>query len=354
MSRHLDEGHLRDEGASAGKDRFPDADRLDRMIDEVTASVRDGRQGGAADVGEADDVVAALSRVTALAGEPVEPSVRARHLARIRTSEPASRRRRSRVGTPAPLAGLRRRLAPIAAAATTLVLVGAGGTVAAAQDAGPDDMLYGVKRASEQVWETLPRGSERAAAVHLTLAQRRLAEARQAPHHAAELVAEGVADAEQAAEELPGQAVDTLSRLLGDGEGSLPAQASPAARAALHRNCVKIAAKRGLDDSPCGPAPDYQHPGRGRGPGGAKAEPGAKEREPRGWGPGGRPEGETGPPPHSRGWGPGGRPEGETGPPPHARGWGPGGRPDDWVGPPPGVPGRGPEPRDETTEPDGS
>jgi hypothetical protein len=196
--------------------------------------------------------------------------------------------------------------------------------------------------------------------VHLTLAERRLGEARHAPHHAAELVAEGVADAEEAAEELPGQAVDTLSRLLGDGEGSLPAQASPAARAALHRNCVKIAAKRGLDDSPCGPAPDYQHPGRGRGAGGAKpepdakADPGAKGREPRGWGPGGRPDDWVGPPPHARGWGPGGRPEGETGPPPHARGWGPGGRPDDWVGPPPGVPGRGPEPRDEATEQDGS
>jgi hypothetical protein len=262
-------------------------------------------------------------RVRALGDEPIPSDVRDRHLLRIRTHEPAGA---PPSRTPAPARGWRRRLAPLTAAATALVLFGGGGTVvAAAQDAVPDDALYGVKRASEQVWVGLPRGRERAAEMQLAMAERRLDEARRAPDHAPRLIGEGVENAEAAAEELPEEAIETFGRLLGKGEGSLPEQASPRARQALHRNCVRIAGKHGLSAERCGGEPDAgDHPGRGpradvgRGQGrdGAPGREGAPgqlgERGPRmddgehpgrGWGPGGRPEGTVGPPPGTPGRG---------------------------------------------------
>jgi hypothetical protein len=250
-------------------------------------------------------------RVRALADEPVPTDVRERHLHRIRTHEASHEAAHGAAAARAPSAAgpprLHRRLAPLTAAATALVLFGGGGTVVAAQDAVPDDALYGVKRASEQVWTSLPRDAGRSAEVRLALAERRLGEARRAPEHAQRLISEGVEEAEAAAEERPESAIESLGRLLGEGEGRLPDQASPRARQALHRNCLRIAAKHGLSDAPCGDAPEVgDHPGRGpRG----EAGPAAPGRQKDGAHPG-------------RGWGPGGRPEGA-------------------VGPPPGVPGRG-------------
>jgi hypothetical protein len=242
-----------------------------------------------------------------LRDEPVPPAVRDRHLARIRSHEPApvtAPARRARRST--------RRLAPLTAAATALVILGGGGTVVAAQESVPDDALYGVKRASEQVWVAIPRGGERSAEVHLALAERRLGEARRVPEHAPRLIDEGVTQAEAAADDRPDEAIETLGRLLGEGEDALPAQASPRARQALHRNCTRIAAEHGLSDAPCGGAPEAgEHPGRG--PGGEVGRGLGREGAPGQLGPrdGDRPDGHPG-----RGWGPGGRPDGAVGPPP--------------------------------------
>jgi hypothetical protein len=278
---------------------------------------------------ERDPTEQAERRIRALGDEPLPSEVRDRHLLRIRTHVPAGS---VPARAPEPARGWRRRLAPLTAAATALVLFGGGGTVvAAAQDAVPDDALYGVKRASEQIWVGLPRDRERAAEMQLAMAERRLGEARRAPDHAQRLITEGVENAEAAAEERPEEAIEAFGRLLGEGEGKLPEQASPRAREALHRNCARIAAKHGLSDAPCGSPPAASdHPGRGpradveRGQGheGAPGREGAPgqlgERGPR------FEDGEH----RGRGWGPGGRPEGR-------------------VGPPPGMPGRGePEPED--------
>ena len=310
-------GHRHDQG--------PDVDAVDRSIDAVVT----GRT--AADHSE-DDAIATrtvLERVRALASTPLPAASRSRHLLTIRTHEPAvAERRRPRLAPARPR--LRRRTAAVVSASLTGLLVLGGGTIAAAQDAPPDAALYGVKRASEQAWLMVPRASERAAEVQLALAERRLHEARERPEHAERLVAEGLENVDAAAEELPEEAIANFARLLGDGDDALPPTASPVARAALHRNCLRIAERHGLDAGPCGPAPEVQHPGRG-------GRPDAGDG-PRPGGPPGLGDGER---PIPRGWGPGGRPEGTEGPPPGVPGWGPGGRPDDAVGPPPGTPGHG-------------
>jgi hypothetical protein len=259
-----------------------------------------------------DDELAAVERLQRLAEVPLPPEVRERHLLAIRTTEPVEGAGR----TSSPSRGWRRaahvqrRLVPVAAASLALVLVAGGGTVALAGNAVPEDALYGVKRTAEQVWVAVPRGSQGAAELQLTLAGRRLAEAERAPAHAERLVAEGLENAEAAAEELPEEAIESLSRLLGDGEGRLPDRASPRARSALHRNCVRIAEKHGLDVGPCGEAPPDEHPGGGKGLGHGRGQ---------GMGPGtgvGPKRDGSGHP--GRGWGPGGRPPGVVGPPPAA------------------------------------
>ncbi|TVP69740.1 MAG: hypothetical protein EA340_06795 [Nitriliruptor sp.] len=311
------------------RDLDPDVDAVDRSIDEVVAGRLDATD---------DDAVAVssvLRRVRTLAATPLPAASRTRHLLTIRTHTPAGERpapaggpRRASAGVPR----LRRRTAAVVSATLTGLLVLGGGAIAAAQDAPPDAALYGVKRASEQAWVMVPRRSERAAEVQLALAERRIDEARQRPEHAERLVAEGLENVDSAAEELPQEAIDNFARLLGDGPDALPPTAAPAARAALHRNCQRIADRHGLDAGPCGERPQVEHPGRG-------ARPEAGERG-RPGGPPGLGEGER---PVPRGWGPGGRPEGAEGPPPGVPGWGPGGRPDDAVGPPPGTPGHGRE-----------
>lgn len=297
---------------------------LDHLVDEIL-----GAPGGGAAADDDEREVA--QRLRALADEPLPASTRERHLARLRQTPPsgstAARRapwRRGRVP---------RRVVPVLAAVLTLLLIGGGGAVAAAQDATPDDALYGLKRASEDVWVAVPRGGERAAQVHLHLAARRHGEAARAPDHAQMLLAATAEHVDSAAEDLPEEAFETLKRLLGDTDERLPDEASPMARAALHRNCMRLAERHGFAAGECpdpGVGPD-DHPGmrgldRGHGQG------------PRGWGPDGRPAGETGPPEgvpgHERdrgpagvdrerpGWGPDGRPDGHEGPPPWSRGEG--------------------------------
>jgi hypothetical protein len=291
---------------------------IDRLVDDVLA----GRPG--ADDSALRDVA---DRLRALAREPLPPATRERHLERLRPAPAVhprpvvARPHRGRV---------RRRLAPVLAAVVAMLLAG-GGTVAVAQDAVPDDALYGVKRASEGVWVAMPRGSQQAAQVQLTLAMRRHGEALRAPEHAERLLAAGAENAEEAADELPEEAFETFKRLLGDGEDAHPAHASPRAKMALHRNCERLAERHGFNRSDCGDAPTDDHPGR-------RGFDRAGKDGPRGFGPDGRPEGETGPPDWARshdrgekgerGFGPEGRPEGETGPPDWAPGHERGGRPD--------------------------
>jgi hypothetical protein len=298
-------------------------------------------------------------RLRALADEPIRPEIRDRHLLRLRTHEPS--RRSARAVSSAGERGWRRRLAPLTAAATAIVLFGGGGTVVAAQDAAPDEALYGVKRASEQLWIGLPRGRGEAADVQLAMAERRLEEARRAPAHAPRLVEEGADNAEAAAEERPEEAIAAFGRLLGDGADRLPDQASPRAREVLHRNCVRIAEKHDLSDAPCGAAPEASgRPGRGRGSEvgrgrgsevgrahgrdgapGQLGKPEKQDRPDRGERPdaGGRPE-QGGRPDAGGRPDEGGRPGTDSGGKP-GRGWGPGGRPDGVVGPPPDIPGGG-------------
>ncbi|WP_052667446.1 hypothetical protein [Nitriliruptor alkaliphilus] len=292
------------------------AGELDGLVDDVLA-------GRAQPAGADPEVLTSLHRVRALDQEPLPAATRDRHLVSIRTHGPVGVRRPSRRP--------RRRLVAVGTA-TALLVFGSGGAVAAAQAAQPDALLYGLKRTSEQVWLNVPRGSDGAAEVHLALAARRIDEARQAPEHAERLVAEGLENVEAAAEERPEEAIRSFERLLGDGADRLPDEASPVARAALHRNCVRIAGKHGLSADGCGAAPDVEHPGRGHG---------------LGQGGGGRPDA----PGQGRGQGlgqergEGNARDGKAGDGP--RGWGPGGRPDGAVGPPPGTPGherdRGPD-----------
>lgn len=284
-----------------------DVDALDGLVDDVLA--------GRVEPGEHDpEVLTSLHRVRRLDQEPLPAATRDGHLLRIRTHGPAGDRRSVRRP--------RRRLVAVGAA-TALLVFGSGGAVAAAQAAQPDELLYGLKRTSEQVWLTVPRASERAAEVHLTLAARRIDEARQAPEHAERLVAEGLENVEAAAEERPEEAIENFERLLGDGADRLPDNASPVARAALHRNCVRIAGKHGLSAEGCGDAPDVEHPGRGHGVGKGGDRPDAPGQG-RGQGLG-----------QDRGQGNARDGKAKDGP----RGWGPGGRPDGAVGPPPGTPG---------------
>lgn len=311
---------------------FPDPDELDALVDDVLATRGDAEVAdtGSADpevasAGVANDpegVTAAMRRVRELADEPLPAASQERHLHRIETH-----RTRPRPHTPVGVGrrghrqvrgGTRRRLVAVMAGALALMMLTAGSAVAVAQDAAPDDALYGVKRASEQAWLTLSRDEERAAEVHLALAERRLEEARRAPEHAQRLVAEGVENAEAAADERPEEAIENFKRLLGViGDDPLPESASDNARAAHHRNCVRIAERHGLGSDQCGPQPDVEHPGKGLG-----------QRD--GEHPG-RGQGEGRPDHPGQGMG---RSDGD-GP----RGWGEGGRPDGAVGPPPGTPG---------------
>lgn len=312
------------------RDDVTDVDRVDAEVDEVrTADTAMPRSGA--------DEASALQRVHALADESIPDDVRARHLLAIRTFEPAGAAGAASDGRGVIGRGrrIRRRAVALATGAAALLVLTGGTTVAAAaQSAQPDDALYNVKRATEQAWLAMPRGSERAAEVHLALADRRMGEMRRAPEHAERLVSDGMQNIEAAASDRPEDAIDSFERLLGGGPDALPAQASPMARAALHRNCMRLADRHGITGR-CGPAPDVDHPGRGQGlregdhPGrGQGPGDGAHPGRGQGFGDGQHP-------------GRGDRDAAGSAAQGQSRGWGPGGRPPGEVGPPPGTPGRG-------------
>jgi hypothetical protein len=302
-------------------DSGPSADEVDALIEAVVT--------GATDT-DTDRLTAGLTRLRAVSTEPLPEEVRDRHLARIRGHRETELR--SARGSGWWVGRVRRHLAPLTAGVAALAMLAGGGAVAVAQDAGPEDALYGVKIVSERAWASLPRGPDRAAEVRLALADRRMGEAGRSSRHAERLLMAGLDQVEQAAGERPELAVERFIALLGEGEDALPPQGSDRARAAIHRDCVRIATRHDLGPERCGPPPDVAHPGRGHGTDGAhRWEDGVPDRGqgPGGGEPGSRREGQgpsaghgQGPPTEPRGWGPEGRPEGHEGPPPRAPGQG--------------------------------
>lgn len=220
-------------------ERHPTRDELDRFLD--------GLLTGDATNGDADGALLdAARRVRLLADEPIPTDVRNRHLTAIRTA--AAEQAAGTTASVGWLDRMRRRAAAIAAATGLVFSATGGGAVALAQDAAPDDLLYGVKRASEQVALAVSADD---ASLHLRFAERRLDEIGGSPDHAADLADEaahqlGLAQQEGAdLSEAGVNAVERLSEVLVQLENEN-------ARIAVSRACARIAEKHGRDGSSCG------------------------------------------------------------------------------------------------------
>lgn len=259
-------------------------DELDRLID--------GLLQGADDTSDAEAsrhryaLLSAARRIRALADEPVPAEIRNRHLATIRRA--AAERS---APTPAAadgsnwLLGLRRRAAAVAAATGLVFTATGGGAVALAQDATPDDALYGVKRLSENVALAVTSDD---AQLHLQFAERRLEELEAAPDHAAELAPQAAEHLNHAqahgasADDAGAAAVARLSTVL--DQLSQNTEVNENALSAVSRACQRIAERHGHDgpDAPdCGDAEDP--PGRsGENPGNSGEAPGRSGEAPRG------------------------------------------------------------------------
>lgn len=234
-------------------DRHPTSDELDRLLDGLlNGDATDAHPG----------LLDAARRVRLLAEEPIPTDVRDRHLMAIRTAaaENVATGTTTSVGW---LDRMRRRAAAIAAATGLVFSATGGGAVALAQDAAPDDLLYGVKRASEQVALAVSTDD---ASLHLRFAERRLDEIGGAPDHAPDLADEaarqlGLAKQEGAdLSEAGVNAVERLSEVVAQLENEN-------ARIAVSRACARIAEKHGRDGSSCGYDGESQ-PGRsGEAPG---------------------------------------------------------------------------------------
>lgn len=219
-------------------DRHPTSDELDRLLDGLLT-------GDAADTHE--ELLDAARRIRLLAQEPIPTDVRNRHLTAIR----AAAAERVATGTTASVGWLdrvRRRAAAIAAATGLVFSATGGGAVALAQDAAPDDLLYGVKRASEQVALAVSADD---ASLHLRFAERRLDEIGGSPDHAADLADEAARQlglAQQEGADLSEAGVNAVQRL-----SEVVAQLeNENARIAVSRACARIAEKHGRDGSACG------------------------------------------------------------------------------------------------------
>lgn len=219
-------------------DRHRTSDELDRLLDGLlTGDATDAHDG----------LLEAARQVRLLAEEPVPTDVRNRHLTAIR----AAAADQAATGTTAPVGWrdrVRGRAAAIGAATGLVFSATGGGAVALAQDAAPDDLLYGVKRASEQVALAVSADD---ASLHLRLAERRLDEIGAAPDHAADLADEAARQlglAKQEGADLSEAGVNAIERL-----SEVVAQLeNENARIAVSRACARIAEKHGRDGSSCG------------------------------------------------------------------------------------------------------
>jgi hypothetical protein len=141
---------------------------LDRALDRMSAA-----DPAAPRPEVLDDVARLLQSARLLPGamvRSVAPAVAEDHLATLRRDRarafvvvPTARRRGLRAGAVALLAG-------------AVLLLGAGGAVAASSNALPGDALYGVKRAVERISLAMHRDPVGRAALHLQLAKTRLDE----------------------------------------------------------------------------------------------------------------------------------------------------------------------------------
>lgn len=133
---------------------------FDAALDRLVAGTDDGA---------GDPLVAAAARAREALIEAIPAELEARHVALMAAG-----------GTVTPIArkqpSTRRRMAMVAIAAAFSVLLMGGSAVAASGDALPGDVLYGVKRAAERVDLALRRSPAAKAHLHLTFANRRLAE----------------------------------------------------------------------------------------------------------------------------------------------------------------------------------
>ena len=219
-------------------ERHPTSGELDRLLDGLLTGDAADADGGLLD---------AARRVRLLAEEPIPTDVRDRHLAAIRAAaaEQGAPGTTTSVGW---LDRMRRRAAAIAAATGLVFSATGGGAVALAQDAAPDDLLYGVKRASEQVALVVAADD---ASLHLRFAERRLDEIGGSPDHAADLADEAARHlglAQQEGADLSEAGVNAVERL---SEVVLQLD-NENARIAVSRACARIAEKHGRDGSSCG------------------------------------------------------------------------------------------------------
>ena len=151
------------------------------VLDECIADLRAGRKT-IQDCLDANpthraELVMLLPVAAAIVPVDVEPDPVHKLHARHALVEALHRDAVRETGLFAPLAGIRNRIAAVAAAA---VLALGSGAVVAAQDAQPTDPLYGLKTAIEQQQVALAASPDARAQLRLRIAERRLAEAERA------------------------------------------------------------------------------------------------------------------------------------------------------------------------------
>ncbi|HEX9890283.1 MAG TPA: DUF5667 domain-containing protein [Nitriliruptorales bacterium] len=186
-----------------------------------------------------DDVALAVAALRIEGERPVPAGVAERHLAAMHAALDEIATAPGRSGGSL---AWRRRLAGATAAVTAFTAFG-GGAVAVAQEAVPGDVLYGMKRASEQVRLVIERDPAGDAELHLGFAEERLTELQSAPGAADELLENafdhlaraeqhGNAETHSQAQAAGVRAIEVLNELL---DGKLPETASPRARESLER-----------------------------------------------------------------------------------------------------------------------
>jgi hypothetical protein len=150
---------------------------LDRCIDDIAegASIEECLQAHpdqAADLEPLLRLASVSYERTAAVAPPADFKARARQQMTAAMAREKLRPKPSGI----PLLGWQRRWAAVAAAVMVFLLVGSGGTVAAASTSMPDDTLYSVKLATEQVRLALTFSDTGKVKLHADLAEQRATE----------------------------------------------------------------------------------------------------------------------------------------------------------------------------------